>query len=221
MVYVVATPIGNLKDISLRALEVFKSVDTIICEDTRVTQKILNHFEISVPTLSHHQQSGLSQTRKVFDLIRDGKEIAIVTDAGTPGIQDPGNKLISEILDEFGESVAIVPVPGPSAVTALASVSGVPTDSFVFIGYIPKKGQQKVFEEIASTSRTILFYETGPRIFKTLESLRDYIPERQLVIGRELTKKHEQLYRGTIDEVVLQLKNSSIKGEFVVLVARK
>lgn len=219
-VYVVATPIGNLQDISLRALEVFKSVDVVVCEDTRVTQKLLAHFAIPTKTIAHHQQSRISDTRKIFEILQAGKNIALVTDAGTPGIQDPGNKLLSELINKFEGTISIVPVPGPSALTALASVSGLPTDSFVFLGYIPKKGTEKIFTEITESVRTVIFYETGHRILKTLEALEKQLSKRQVVVGRELTKKFEHIYRGTCAQVMQELKDTSIKGEFVVVVER-
>jgi 16S rRNA (cytidine1402-2'-O)-methyltransferase len=228
--YVVATPIGNLSDISLRALEVFKSIHTIICEDTRVTGKLLAHYNIKKPLLSYHQQSSKSASYKIVELLKAGNDLAYVSDAGTPGIQDPGGKLISEILSHFNDvpddgtkvpkKIFIIPIPGPSAVIALLSVSGLPTDSFLFLGFLPKKGKQKIFKEITESQRTVVFYESGHRILKTLEELTGIIPEREIVVGRELTKKFETIYRGSVKDVLKQLEQSSTKGEFVVVIGR-
>lgn len=219
--YVVATPIGNLQDISLRALEVFKSVDIIICEDTRVTRKLLDHYKIKTRLIVYHQQSNIIQSKKVLDLFSQDIEAALVSDAGTPGIQDPGNKLVAEIIKKYKPAVKITPIPGPSALTTLASVSGLPTDSLLFLGYWPKKkGTQKVINEIRQAKRTVVFYETGPRIMKTLSLLAKIIDHRQVVVGRELTKHFETIYRGTAEEVFIQINNTSIKGEFVVLVGK-
>src|SRR3989344_4094913 len=171
--YVVATPIGNMGDITLRALETLKSVDLILCEDTRETKKILNKFAINTPTMSYpsddviragHSQSkftrtrsggGLSKTEKIFELLEEGKDLALVSDAGTPGISDPGAMLVSQIKDKFGDSVQVIPVPGASAVIAALSASGLPTHEFTFLGFLPhKKGRETLFKEIASSERT-------------------------------------------------------------------
>ncbi len=218
--YIVATPIGNLQDITLRAVEVLQSVDVIICEDTRVTRKLLSHFDIDKPLLSYHQHSTGDVVKKISGFIENNNNMAYVSDAGTPGIQDPGNNLISLLILSEPEidKLRIVPVPGASAVTAIASVSGLPTDSFVFFGFIPKKkGKQKVIQEIINSKRTAIFYESGHRIIKTLENLSE-LGDRKVVVGRELTKKFETIYRGAVEEVICQIKNTSAKGEFVVVV---
>jgi 16S rRNA (cytidine1402-2'-O)-methyltransferase len=225
VLYVVATPIGNLQDISLRALEVFKSVDVIICEDTRVTSRLLAHYGIKAKLVAYHQQSSVVELKKVVKLFGAEIKAALVTDAGTPGIQDPGNKLISQLVNSRlaadGE-LKIVPIPGPSAVTALASISGLPTDSFMFLGYWPKKkGTQSLLIEVKDSRRTVIFYEAGSRILKTLNLLTDIAGQRQVVVGRELTKQFETIYRGIATEVIEQIKQSSVKGEFVVLIAGK
>lgn len=215
--YIVATPIGNLKDITLRALEVFKSVGAIYCEDTRVTSRLLKAYDIDVPLYAYHQHSNQSVSQLVIKSLNEGTDIAYVSDAGTPGIQDPGNQLVHDVLAAHGD-IDIVPIPGPAAVTALAMVSGLPTDSFVFMGFVPKKkGRQKMFDEIVSSDRTAIFYESGHRIMKTLGDLHG-LESRQVVVGRELTKKFETIYRGTITEVINKLESSSVKGEFVVIV---
>lgn len=227
--YIVATPIGNLKDITLRALEVFKSVDAIFCEDTRVTRTLLTHYEIDKPLYAYHQHS---DSKKLIKQLEQGDSIAYVSDAGTPGIQDPGGRLIADVLQSVElritnhelpkkSKINIVPIPGVSAVTALASVSGLPTDSFLFVGFIPKKkGRAKLLQEIADAQYTVICYESGHRIQKTLAELSDVLgaSSRPIVIGRELTKKFETIYRGTISEVIDQLEASSQKGEFAVMI---
>ena len=220
--YIVATPIGNLSDITLRAIETLKQVDLILCEDTRQTQKLLNHYEIKTPTLSYHQHSRLARVDKIISFLKNNKNLALVTDAGTPGISDPGGKLVSEVVTQLGSSVKIEPVPGPSALTVALSISGLPTDSFTFLGFLPtKKGRETLFKEISESKRTVIFYESPHRILKTLKSLNQHIPTRQLVACRELTKIYESIYRGTADEVLEKLIKDKVKGEFVVIIAGK
>ncbi len=223
--YVVATPIGNLKDITLRALEVFKSVETIVCEDTRETHKLLHMYDIKKILLSYHQHSSEKTLQRVIELLENGEDIVYVSDAGTPGVQDPGNVLVEAVYKYFGKDVSIVPIPGTSAVTALASVAGLPTDSFLFAGFLPKKkGRQKQLKEIVESKRTVIFYESSHRIVKSLNELREALaktPDRRIVVGRELTKKFETIYRGTVEDVVEQLETTSTKGEFVVVVEGK
>lgn len=223
--YIVATPIGNLKDITLRALEVFKSVETVVCEDTRETHKLLHAYDMKKTLLSYHQHSSEETLQRVIEFLENGEDIAYVSDAGTPGVQDPGNVLVQAVYKHFGNEVAVVPIPGASAVTTLASVAGLPTDSFLFAGFLPKKkGKQTQLKEIAESKRTVIFYESSHRIIKSLNELKEALaetPERAVVVGRELTKKFETLYRGTVEEVISQLEETSTKGEFVVVVAGK
>ena len=156
--YVVATPIGNLEDITFRAVRILKEVDLILCEDTRVTKKLLNKYEIKTPTLSYHQYSKISKIEKIFDLINEDKNIALVSDAGTPAISDPGSFLVSEVKKKFGNKVKIIPIPGASALISALSVSGVIADNFVFLGFLPhKKGRETLFKEIAETKKTVVF----------------------------------------------------------------
>jgi 16S rRNA (cytidine1402-2'-O)-methyltransferase len=225
ILYIIATPIGNLEDISLRALRILKEVDLILCEDTRRTQKLLNHYQIKKKTLSYHQHSKLKRVEEIIDLLRRGKNLALVSDSGTPGISDPGGKLIEKIVETFGDLVKIVPVPGPSAITCIASVSGFFMDKFLFLGFPPKKKKRKkFFEEILNSKYPVIFYESPYRILKTLEELKlkaeTYNLGLEVVVGRELTKKFETLYRGKIDEVIEKIKNDKIKGEFVVIVKK-
>lgn len=215
--YIVATPIGNLKDISLRALETLKSADFILCEDTRQTAKLLNHYQINTRTLSYHQHSKISKVDYILDLLRQGKALALVSDAGTPGISDPGNKLIEEIILKLPET-SIVAVPGPSAVTAALSISGVPTDKFLFLGFPPmKKSRKAFFESVAACPHTAVFYESPHRIIKSLQALQAIKPGLNIVVCREITKKFETTYRGGIGEIIETLKKEGPLGEFVVV----
>lgn len=220
--YVIATPIGNLRDISNRALEVLKGVDLILCEDTRVTQKLLNHFDIKTKTLSYHQHSKLKKINYILELLKEGKNLALVSDAGTPGISDPGNKLVEEIIESLSSQVKIVTVPGPSAVTAAASIAGVAMNKFLFLGFPPqKKKRKKYFEGVIQSKYPVIFYESPYRILKTLNELNQMFQvssfKFQVVVCRELTKKFETVYRGTIEEVIEKIKKDPIKGEFVVI----
>ena len=214
MLYIVATPIGNLKDISLRALEVLKEADLILCEDTRVTKKLLDRYDIKTPTLSYHQHSKLQRVQEIKALLQEGKNLALVSDAGTPGVSDPGNQLIGELSE-----VEIHPIPGPSALVAVASIAGFSMDKFVFMGFPPKKRKRsKFFKEVVQSEYPVIFYESPHRILKSLEELCALEPTLQVVVARELTKKFETIYRGTIDEVLKELQNSATKGEFVIVV---
>ncbi len=223
--YVVGTPIGNLHDASARALDVLRSVDLILCEDTRVTARLLEHYQIKTPTLSYHQHSKLKKIECIVQFLKEGKDLALVSDAGTPGISDPGSKLIEKIIGEGLASVKITPVPGPSALIAAASVAGFPMDKFLFLGFPPaKKKRKKFFEEAASSRYPVIFYESPYRIIKTLKELQkllmygDRHKSTTLVVCRELTKKFETIYRGAIDDVIKSIEGDKIKGEFVVIV---
>ena len=216
--YIIATPIGNLEDITLRALRVLKEVNLILCEDTRQTKKLLSKYEINTPTMSYHQHSKLNKINKIADLLECGKNLALVSDAGTPGISDPGNKLIEYLIDSK-INVEIMPIPGPSAVISALSISGFPTDNFVFLGFVPhKKGRQTFFENLSKEKRTAAFYESPHRIIKTLESLKKYVPEKNIVVCRELTKIYETIYRGKPDEVAKKIAPEQVKGEFVLII---
>jgi 16S rRNA (cytidine1402-2'-O)-methyltransferase len=223
ILYVVATPIGNLEDMTQRALRILKEVDFVLCEDTRHTLQLLNYFGIKKSLISYHQHSQFQKIDHIIDLLRQGKNLALVSDAGTPAISDPGGVLVAEAVKQLGDAVQIVPIPGVAAVTALASVAGLPTDKFVFLGFLPlKKGRQSLFNFIKDSDKTVIFYESPHRIIKTLESLAGLLePERQLVVGRELTKKFETVYRGTTKEVLEKLQSDKILGEFVVAVGSK
>ena len=219
--YIVATPIGNLEDTTLRALRILKEVDFILCEDTRVTKKLLSHFGIEKPTISYHQHSDAKKVSEIVELLKVGKNLAFVTDAGTPGISDPGNELVSRVFESGLQTVRIVSIPGPSALTAVASIAGFPMDKFVFLGFPPvKKGRKKFFEAVAQAKHPVIFYESPYRILKSLTELQTIDYKLQVVVGRELTKKFETIYRGRIDEVLKQLKGGETRGEFVVVVGK-
>ncbi len=215
--FVVATPIGNLDDMTFRAVEILNEVDVIACEDTRVTKVLLEHFDISTPTISYHQHSSDAKAEAIIQRLERGENVALVSDAGTPGISDPGNKLVQEIV---ARGLRVVPVPGVSAVTTLLSVAGMPTDSFWFAGFVPhKKGRQTLFTAIAESKETVVVYESKHRIIKTLEQLSEHLdPARQLVVGRELTKLHEEIIRGTTAEILTHLQEGVAKGEFVIII---
>lgn len=232
--YVVATPIGNMGDITLRAIETLKEVDLILCEDTRETKKILQKYNINTPTMSYHSQSKLNKVDKIFALLEEGKNLALVSDAGTPTISDPGAMLISKIKERFNmltnsaiaESVNIgvqvIPIPGASAVIAALSASGLPTHEFTFLGFLPhKKGRETLFREITESKRTMVFYESPHRILKTLESLQKFCPNKKVCLAREITKIYEEFKTDSPFELLDYLTKNPIhqKGEFTVLVS--
>ena len=221
--YIVSTPIGNLKDITLRAIEVLKSVDLIASEDTRVTLKLLNRYNIKKPLVSIHERSKPEKVRRLVEEIsaqggsasggKNGKSVAFVSDAGTPGIADPGGLLVSGAVKE---GIEVIPIPGPSAVTTALSIAGFPGNEFVFLGYFPKKkGRQTLLQNLKKEERLVVFFESPFRILKTLKDLNEYLGNREIVVFRELTKKFEEIYRGTISEVFPKIKP---RGEFVVII---
>jgi len=221
MFYIIATPIGNLKDISLRALDILKSVDMILCEDTRVTKKLLSRYEIKKPCLSYHQHSNLVKINSIVDLLKQGKEIALVSDAGTPGVSDPGNELIAVIKKEI-PALEIIPIPGPSALITAASIAGFPMNNFLFLGFPPKKNKRKrFFKKIDESKYSVIIFESTHRIKKTLEDLKLAINNRDIVVCRELTKKFEKIYRGTADSILKELDDKKPKGEFVIIISKK
>ncbi|MDD2696608.1 MAG: 16S rRNA (cytidine(1402)-2'-O)-methyltransferase [Candidatus Pacebacteria bacterium] len=218
--YIVATPIGNLKDISLRALEVLKEVDLILCEDTRTTGKLLDRYQIKTSVLSYHQHSKFQKIDYIMDLLKQGKNLALVSDAGTPGISDPGNKLIESAIQQ-DDKITITSIPGPSAAAAVASISGFPMDKFLFLGFPPVKNKRKkFFEEIIDSKYPVIFYESPYRIIKTLSELSNCL-NRKIVVCRELTKKFETVYRGKVSEVMQRIEKDVVKGEFVVVIEGK
>lgn len=222
ILYIVATPIGNLSDTSERVRSTLNEVSAILCEDTRVTSKLLAVFNIRKPLLSYHQHSDDSRTQEIIRRLMEGESFALVTDAGTPGISDPGGRIIEAVVREMGDNIVIHPIPGPCAAITALSISGFPTDAFFFFGFPPqKKGRRAYFKKIAATDETVVFYESTHRIEKTLEQLGEAIGDRSVVVARELTKLHETIYRGTVKKVTELMKLSSIKGEFVIVVRAK
>jgi len=219
--YIIATPIGNLEDISARAVRILGEVDILLCEDTRTTGKLLKHYDIKVKTMSYHAHSNDSRENEIIELLREGKEVALVSDAGTPTISDPGVKLVERVKTELPE-VMVSPIPGASALMSALSVSGISSARFTFLGFLPhKKGRQTLFAEIAESRETMVFYESTHRIMKTLESLSEIIPDRHIAVARELTKIYEQVKTGTVNDVRKYfLENEDkVRGEFVVIVA--
>lgn len=209
---IVATPIGNLGDITLRAIETLKQADVIACEDTRHTLQLLNHLNIKKPLISYHQHSGKIKVDKIIEKIEAGESVALVSDAGTPGISDPGEFLIAQAI---GRGIEVESIPGPSAATCALVISGLETGEFVFYGFLPhKKGRQTKLKELAIEKRTVIIYESPYRIKKLLGELLEYCGDRNVSVSRELTKKFEETYRGKITEVSPKIKE---KGEFVVI----
>ena len=215
ILYIVATPIGNLEDITLRAIRILKQVDLIAAEDTRHTLKLLNHLEISKQLISYHRHNEEIRTDYLIKELKDGKNIALVSDAGTPGICDPGNEVIKKCIEE---NINIVPIPGPCAMINGLIASGINTDEFTFLGFLPlnKKNRKIKLEEIKNSNKTIIVYEAPHKINKTLNDLKEILNQRKIVIARELTKIHEEYIRGTIDEIIK--KSEDIKGEMIIII---
>jgi len=219
--FVIATPIGNLDDITFRAVETLKGLDLLLCEDTRVTGRLLQRYELKVPMESYREDSHGQKLPKVLAALRDGKSVGIVTDAGTPSIADPGFRLVRDVLAAEPD-VRIEPIPGASAVAAALSASGMSADQFTFMGFPPhKKGRNGFFEEAMSQPRTVVLYESTHRIDKALEAIAALDPMRQIVVCREISKMFETTYRGTAAEVTAKLDATSSKGEFVIVIAAK
>ncbi len=215
--YIVATPIGNLSDITFRAVNTLEEVNVIICEDTRVTNKLLNHLNIKKELISCNARTEIKKRDYIIKRLKSGNNCALVSDAGTPGISDPGVRLINESLKN---NIEVVGVPGANAAILALSISGLPTDSFVFEGFIPqKKGRQKKLKELSGEKRTIVIYESTYRINKLLKELVEYMPDRFIVVCRELTKKFEEFWRGYPKELLDEIESKTIKGEFVVIIS--
>jgi len=217
VLYIVATPIGNLEDITLRAIRVLKEADVIAAEDTRHTQKLLSKFDIHTPLTSYHDHNKEEKAPVLVARLLEGKNVALVSDAGTPGISDPGYFLINLAVDQ---KIPVVPIPGATAAIAALSVSGLPTDRFVFEGFLPSKhtARMKRLTELAKEERTLIFYEAPHRIMQALEDMQTVLGDRKAVLTRELTKVHEQVLRGRIPDVRKQLEAGSMKGEFTIIV---
>lgn len=219
--YIVSTPIGNLEDITLRALNTLKEVDYILCEDTRHSLKLLNHYQIKKPLISYHQHSQLNKVSQIIKLLKEGKNLALISDAGTPGIADPGNELIEAILKEIPQ-IEIIPIPGVSVVATLVSISGFYTNRFLFLGFPPiKNHRQQFFDEVIKSNYPVIFYESPFKIIKTLKELAQKDANFSVVIGKELTKVFEKIYRGNILEIIKQMEKDGIKGEYAVIVFKE
>lgn len=248
MLYIVATPIGNLEDITLRALRILKDADFVLCEDTRVSAKLFKRYDIKTKTISYHEHSNIKKTDYILELLATGKDLALVSDAGTPGVSDPGGKLVQAVIEKFGRNIRIESVPGPSAVTAALSISGIATDKFVFMGFPPhKKGRKTFIENIIKSIYPVVIYESKHRILKFLNELEEAnkkidednanidemskykkneamkkAPISSIVVCRELSKMHETVYRGDIAYIIKKIEENAMnqKGEFVVIVGK-
>ena len=219
--HIVATPIGNLEDITYRAVRILGEVDIIACEDTRQTRKLLERYGISKPLVSYHEHNEAARSEELLGDLLAGKSIALVSDAGTPLIADPGYRLVERAREQ---GVAVSPIPGPSALLAALSASGLPTDSFHFSGFLPyKKGRRRrLLEQLKSLASTLVFYETPHRILETLEDVAEVLGPRQVVLAREITKLHEEFLRGTAAELRDALRTRpSIKGEFTLMIRKE
>ena len=217
--YIVSTPIGNLEDMTQRALRILKEVDLIACEDTRQTRKLLDHYQIKNQLTSFFEHNEIRKIPEVVAVLQSGKSVAVVSDSGTPTISDPAFKLVREAR---AQGVAVVPVPGANAAMAAISVSGLPTDSFIFEGFLPhKKGRQTAWKKLAEEDRTIILYESPHRVLKTLTEIQEHLGERHVVIARELTKKFEEMIQGTSSELKAHFEKHEPRGEFVILITGK
>ena len=218
--YVVATPIGNLEDITLRAIRILKEVSLIAAEDTRRTKKLLNVYGIQTPLISLYDQTERSKSRLLISRMEEGQDVAYVSDAGTPGISDPGYILVNQAI---AAGARVIPVPGVSAVIAALSVAGLPMDSFVFIGFPPSRSSRRrpFLEALKGETRTLVFYESPRRLFDLLRDMGDILGNRKIVIARELTKMFEEIQRGTLQDIQESLEGREIKGEVTLIVAGK
>jgi 16S rRNA (cytidine1402-2'-O)-methyltransferase len=216
--YVVSTPIGNLEDLTLRALRILKEVDLIACEDTRHTRALLAHYGIATPLLSYHEQNERQRTPELLQRLRDGATVALVTDAGTPALSDPGYAIVHAAA---AEGISVASVPGASAVTAAMAVSGLPTDRFAFLGFLPRKSgeRKRALETLAMVPWTLVFFEAPHRLRDMLKDLEDVLGDRQVAVTRELTKRFEEVIRGFMSEVQHHFRITEPRGEFTVVVA--
>ena len=220
ILYIVATPIGNLEDITLRALRILKDVAAIACEDTRQTVKLLNRFEFKKELISYFQPQEARKIPLILDILKKGKDVALVSDAGTPGISDPGFRLVREALRE---GISVVPVPGPTAAAAALCASGLPTHRYLFAGFPPPKKEalRKALRDLKDETATLIFYLPARKALEFLSALQESLGERDIVIARELTKIYEEFIRGKTGELISSLENRTLKGEMTVLVGGK
>jgi 16S rRNA (cytidine1402-2'-O)-methyltransferase len=215
--FVVGTPIGNLEDITLRAIRILKEVDLIACEDTRRTQQLLNHYEIRTPTISYHEHNEMTRAPELVIKLEEGNNVALVSDAGMPVVSDPGFRLVHLAVRH---AIAVVPVPGASAFVAALAASGMPVDKFRFLGFLPSKkaARRRALEEQKPATKTLVFYEAPHRVLEMLRDVRDILGDREVVLAREVTKVHEEFWRGTVSGLLERAKGKPIRGEITLLV---
>ena len=218
VLFIVPTPIGNLEDMTFRGIRVLKESTLIAAEDTRHTKKLLMHYNINTPTISYFEHNRFTRIPQILDHLMSGKNIAVVTDAGTPGISDPAYKLIRATIENH---IKVESIPGASASVTALSASGLPTDRFLFEGFLPhRKGRRKKLERLANLEATIIFYESPMRLIRTLNDILEFIGDKPAVIGRELTKVHEEYQRGKVSELINYFKENKPRGEFVVMIGK-
>ena len=215
--YIVATPIGNLEDITLRGIETLKNIDLIACEDTRHTQILLARYDIHKPLLSYFEHNKQTRSKQIIALLEEGKNVALVSDAGTPGISDPGFRVVKEAI---AQNISVVPIPGASAVITALSASGAPTDRFIFEGFLPNRSaaRRKRMLELKHDKRTIVFYESPHRLVASLNDIKDVLGPVDVVVAREITKKFEEIKRGSADELINYFEQKKARGEFVIII---
>jgi 16S rRNA (cytidine1402-2'-O)-methyltransferase len=215
--YLVATPLGNLEDITVRALRLLGEADLIACEDTRHTAKLLHHYGIDKPTISYHQHNEAARAGELVQRLEQGAQIILVTDAGTPGISDPGHRLVSLCLEK---QVPVIPIPGPSAVIAALTASGLPAEEFLFAGFLPSRptARRKALQTLARENRTLVLYEAPHRLVDTLSDALEYMGRRQAVIAREMTKIHEEFLRGDLAELLVRMQQQPVRGEITLVI---
>jgi 16S rRNA (cytidine1402-2'-O)-methyltransferase len=220
ILYIIATPIGNLEDITLRALRILKEVDLVAAEDTRHTGILLKHFEISKPLISYFEGNELKKRELILSRLQKGENIALVSDAGTPGISDPGFRLIKLAIEN---EIPVIPIPGPSAIITALSVSGLPTDSFIFKGFLSHKSKKRrdQIQQLKELRETLVLYESPHRINQTLQDIFEILGNREMVLARELTKIYEEILRGTVSEIINQIKDKKLKGEITLIISGK
>lgn len=219
MLYIVATPIGNLEDMTFRAVRTLKEVDYIFAEDTRVTKKLMNHYEIDTVVYRYDEFTKMSQINSIINLCNEGKNVALVTDAGTPCISDPGYEVVERALQE---GIKVSPIPGCSSLVTAASVSGISMRRMAYEGFLPKKkGRQTLLKKLASEERSIVIFESPHRVIRTLQDIEEYLGVREVAVCREITKIYEEIIRGTTTELIEKLKDKTIKGEVVMIVKER
>jgi len=218
LLYIVASPIGNLEDITLRALRVLKEVDLIAAEDTRHTKKLLAHYGIATPLTSYHQHNEIAKSASLVQRLSSGCRVALISDAGTPIVSDPGFRLVQGAIHA---GIPVVPIPGPSALTAVLSASGLPSERFVFEGFLPARKSQRRerLRNLREEPRTLVFYEVPHRVEESLQDLLEVLGEREMVLGREMTKLHEEFIRGSVSELAVQAKTKEWRGEMTLVVS--